>query len=80
MKVSRQYRDISKLSTVLIYFRTSLVYVFWKKVDGLLRSDVETIQNIARNLLTRAQIARKDTDTPNPKEKLDGHVIRTTTV
>ena len=24
-------------------FRTTTVYVFWKKVDGLLRIDVETI-------------------------------------
>ena len=39
-------------------FRTGVVYVFWKKVDGLLRIDVEKIQNIARKLLTRAQIGR----------------------
>ena len=31
-------------------FRTSIVYIFWKKVDGLLRIDVETILNIARKL------------------------------
>ena len=43
-------------------FRTSIVYVFWRKVDGLLRIDVETIQNIARNLLTRMQTGREDTD------------------
>jgi hypothetical protein len=41
-------------------FRTSLVYVFWKKVDGLLRIDVETIQNIARKRLTRAQTGRTE--------------------
>jgi len=28
--------------------RTILVYVFWKKEGGLLRMDVETIQNEAR--------------------------------
>jgi len=42
------------------FFRTSLVYVFWKKVDGLLRIDVEMIQNIARTLLTHTQIARAE--------------------
>ncbi len=41
-------------------FRTSIVYVFWKKVDGLLRMDVEIDQNIARKLLTRAHIGRTD--------------------
>ena len=40
--------------------RTSIVYVFWKKVDGLLRIDVEMIQNMARKLLTRARIGRED--------------------
>ncbi len=58
-----------------IFFRTSLVYVFWKKVDGLLRSDVETIQNITRKLLTHTRIGRADADTANQKEKLDGRVI-----
>ena len=61
-------------------FRTSIVYVFWKKVDGLLRIDVEMIQNIARKLLTPTLIGRKDVNTPNQKEKLDGRVIRTTVV
>ena len=41
-------------------FRTSIVYVFWKKVDGLLRMDVEMIKNIARKLLTRSRIARAE--------------------
>ena len=41
-------------------FPTSIVYVFWKKVDGLLRMDVEKIKNIARKLLTRSQIVRTD--------------------
>ena len=36
-----------------------------KEVGGLLRIDVEVIQNIARKLQTRARIARTDTDTPN---------------
>ena len=39
------------------FFRTSIVYVFWKKVDGLLRIDVETIQNIARKIVTHTQAA-----------------------
>ena len=56
-------------------FRTSLVYVFWMKVDGLLRIDVEMIQNIARKLLTRTQTGRTYANTPNQKEKLDGRVI-----
>ena len=42
-------------------FRTNIVYVFWKKVDGLVRIDVETIQNIARKLLTYTQTGRTDT-------------------
>ncbi len=41
-------------------FRKSIVYVFLKKVDGLLRFDVEMIQNIARKLLTHTQIVRAD--------------------
>ena len=58
--------------------RTSIVYVFWKKVDGLLRFDVEMIKNIARKLLTHTQIARADAPpTTNQKEKLDGRKIRT---
>ena len=60
--------------------RTSIVYVFWKKVDGLLRMDVEMIKNIARKLITRAHAARKEANTPNQKEKLDGRKIRTTAV
>ncbi len=60
--------------------RTSIVYVFWKKVDGLLRMDVEMIKNIARKLLTRSQAARAEANTPNQKEKLDGRKIRTTAV
>ncbi len=59
-------------------FRTSIVYVFWKKVDGLFRIDVDIVQNIARKLLTRSQIGRKDIESPNQKEKLDGRKIRTT--
>ncbi len=40
-------------------FRTGVVYVFWKKVDGLLRIDVEMIQNIARKLQrARESVAR----------------------
>ncbi len=61
-------------------FRTTVVYVFWKKVDGLLRIDVEMVQNIARKLLTRSQIVRAVAESPNQKEKLDGRVIRTTVV
>ena len=74
------------LSTVLYRtvpdkkFRMSLVYVFWKKVDGLLRINIEMIQNIARKLLTHTQIVRADADTPNQKEKLEGRVICTTVV
>ena len=60
-------------------FRTSIVYVFWKKVDGLLRIDVEMI-HVARKLLTRSRIGHKDVGTPNQKEKLDGRVIRNTVV
>ncbi len=61
--------------------RTSIVYVFWKKVDGLLRIDVEIIQNIARKLLTRSQTGHKYAPpTRNQKEKLDGRMIRTTVV
>jgi hypothetical protein len=49
-----------------LIFCTSLVFVIWKKVDGLLRIDVEMIQNIERKLLTRAQIVRADArPTPN---------------
>ena len=61
-------------------FRTSIVYVFWKKVDGLLRNDVEMIQNIARKRLTRTQTARTDANTPKQKEKHDGRKIRNTVV
>ena len=39
-------------------FRTGVVYVFWNKVDGVLRIDVEEIQNIARKLLTHTHIGR----------------------
>ena len=60
--------------------RRSPVYVFWKKVDGLLRIDVEIVQNTKRKQLTRSQIARTDTESPNQKEKLDGRKIRTTAV
>ena len=51
-----------------------------KKVDGLLRIDIETIQNTERKLLTHTHIVRKDTESPNRKEKLDGRIIRTTVV
>jgi hypothetical protein len=63
-------------------FRTSIVYVFWKKVDGLLlRTNVETIQIIARKLLTHTRIGREYAQpTPNLNEKLDGRVIRTTVI
>ncbi len=61
-------------------FLTNIVYVFWKKVDGLLRIDVETIQNIARKLLTHTQTGRADGNTQNQKEKLNGRAIRTTAV
>jgi hypothetical protein len=61
-------------------FRTGVVYVFWKKVDGLLRIDVEVIPNKIRKLLTHTQIARTVANTPNQKEKLDGRKIRTTVV
>ncbi len=45
-------------------FRTSIVYVFWKKVDGLLWIDIEMIKNIARKLLAHTQAARKEASTP----------------
>ena len=61
-------------------FRTNIVYVFWKKLDGLLRIGVETIKNIARKLLTHTHIGRADIETPNQKEKLNGRVIRATVV
>ena len=61
-------------------FRTSIVYVFWKKGDGLLRIDVEMIQNIERKLLTHTWTGREDTESPNKKEKQDGRKIRTTVV
>ena len=62
-------------------FRTSLVYVFWKEVDGLLRIDAEMIQKTARKLLTRTQAARTAAGpTRNQKEKLDGRNIRSTVV
>ena len=61
-------------------FRTNIVYVFQKKVDGLLRIDVEIIQNIARKILKHTQIGRKYAESPNQKEKLDGRKIRTTAV
>ncbi len=60
--------------------RTSIVYLFWKKVDGLLRIDVDTIKNIERKLLTHTQTGRTEVNTPNQKEKLDGRMIRTTVV
>ena len=60
--------------------RTNIVYVFWKNVDELLRIDIETIQNIARKLLTRAQTGRADVNTPNQKENMNGRVIRVTVV
>ena len=62
------------------FFGTNIVYGFWKKVDGLLRIDVETMQNLERKLLTRSQIGRKYVNTPNQKEKLDGRMICTTVV
>ena len=81
------YRDIiatvSRHLTIVYRInitRTNIVYVFWKKVDGLLRIDVEIFQYIARKLLTHTQAARADIDTPNQKEKLDGRKIRTTVV
>ena len=60
--------------------RTNIVYVFWKKVDGLLRIDLEKIQNISRKRLTHTQTGRADVNTPNQKEKLNGRAIRTTAV
>ncbi len=62
------------------HFRTRIVYVFWKKVDRLLRMDVEMIQNIARKLLTHTRIGRENAESPNQKEKLDGRKIRTTAI
>ena len=58
-------------------FRTSIIYVHWKKVDGLLRIYVEMIQNIARKLLTHTQTGRTYLNTTNQKEKLNGRRIRT---
>ena len=61
--------------------RTSIVYVFWKKVDGLFRTNVEMIQNIARNFLTHTQPRTHGGEpTRNQKEKLDVRMIRTTAV
>ena len=60
---------------------TSIVYVFWKKVDGLLRIDVETFQNIVRTLLTNTRIGREYAPPiTNQKDKLDERIIRTTDV
>ena len=42
------------------FFCTSIVYVFFKKIDGFLRIDVEMIQNIERKVLTHTRIARTD--------------------
>ena len=61
-------------------FRTSIVYVFWKKVGGLFRIDIEPIQNRIRNLLTHTHAGREDAKTPTQKEKHDGRKIRTTAV
>ncbi len=60
--------------------RTSLVYVFGKKVNGLLRIDVEMLQNIARKLLTHTHAVRAYANTTNQKEKLNGRVIHNTVV
>ncbi len=51
-------------------FRTGVVYVFWKKVDGLLRIDVEIVQNIARKLLTRSLIGRADAESDGSHAQL----------
>ena len=61
-------------------FRTSLVFELWKKAGGLLRIDIETIQNMVRKLLALTHIDRTYANTPNQKEKLDGRVIRITVV
>ena len=62
-------------------FRKSIVYVFCKKVNGLLRIDVEMIQNITRKLPTHTRIARTEVNTTrNEKEKLDGRKIHNTVV
>jgi len=62
-------------------FCTRIVNVFWKRVGGLLRINVETIQNIARKLQTHTRIGLKYAHiTLNQKEKLDGRMIRTTVV
>ncbi len=74
--VSRHLTVVHRIKII----RTNPVYVFWKKVDGLLRIDVEMIQKIAGKLLTPTQAVRKDAKTPNQKEKLGGRVIRTTVV
>ncbi len=72
--------NLELLKKINTKFRTSIVYVFWKKVDGLLRVNVKMIQNITRKLLTRARAGRTEVNTPNQKEKQDGRKIRTTAV
>ncbi len=60
--------------------RTIIVYVFWKKVDGLLRIDIETNQNIARKLLTHMRRTHGGEPTRNQNEKQDGRKIHNTAV
>jgi hypothetical protein len=62
-------------------FRTNIVYVFWMKVDGLLRIDIEKIQNIARKLLGRSQIVRAEAssiksvgETRRTRDSYHGHM------
>jgi hypothetical protein len=62
------------------HVRTNIVYVFWNKVGGLLRIDIELIQNIARKLITHTQIGLEEANTPNQKKKQDGRMTRTTVV
>ena len=52
------------------FFRTGVVYVLLKKVDGLLRSDIETIQNKARKLVTRTHIGRADAESDGSHAQL----------
>ena len=54
-------------------FRTSLVYVFWKKGSGLIQIDVETMHIKARKLLAQTQIGREDAN----NTKSEGETGRT---
>ena len=82
IRISSLPIDLDGLKILNKIILTGVVYsVFWKKACGLLRIDVETIQNRVRKLPTRAHFVRTDArPTRNQKEKLNGRVICTTVV